>query len=82
MIKEVSMKAPHYFYQLDGFFDGEIDEVFMGHTWELRNCTNAVRVLIHEDATPEDAIRLLKSIIESVERDPESINRKHGRNSP
>lgn len=87
LLKQAAKKDPHYFYQIDGDAGCEClescghdeDDVTCHQDWELKNYTNAVSVLIHEDAKPEAVIRLLKRITEWVENDPLLITRKSGR---
>ena len=82
LLKQAAKKDPYYFHQIDGLAGCESldDEIYGMDTWELKNCTNEVRVLIHEDAKPEDVIRLLKRITEWVENDQSLITGKDGRN--
>jgi hypothetical protein len=81
LLAEAAKKEPHCFYQYDGFANSTLDCVFNPDedgdclfggtiTTELKNCTNAVRVLIHEDAKPEEVIRLLKKIRKWIKQDP------------
>jgi hypothetical protein len=88
LLKQAAKKDPHYFKQIDGLAGCDCvegcghdeDEIYGTDTWELKNCTNEVRVLIHEDAKPEAVIRLLKRITEWVENDQSLITGKDGRN--
>jgi len=75
LLAHYAHRRPTRFVQYDGFVNradslcdsGDGDAVFWGDTWELMN-GSSVRVLIHPDTAPADAVRLLHKMASTVER--------------
>jgi len=91
LLKEAESKNPKFFHQIDGFTGCHPDDCYMpgdkngdaftsGSSWELKNSTNEVRLLVHEDSKPADVLRLLKKIRKLVKSNPEMITDKGNRN--
>jgi|SRR5699024_1547900 len=66
---------PKHFVQLDHFNEPDVHSstgMFGGDTWELMHGSK-VRVLIQDNVTPEEAIKMLEDQIECIKERPESI---------
>jgi hypothetical protein len=85
LIEHYCKKEPTEFYQFDGAYLGEgdffqrvdADGDWIGatRTWELMH-GHPVRVLIHTETTPEEAVRLLRKTAAWIERQPEMLSRE------
>ncbi len=76
-------REPVLFHQIDGFnppscpvpdtYDDDGDELFCGHTYELMSGGPAVRVLITDGTDREVAVRLLRKMVDWLEREPDLV---------
>ena len=76
LLAKYAQRQALLFHQFDGFLNsaddlsdvGDGDAIFSGSTYELRNGID-VRIQILDGTTKEDAVRILRKMVESIERD-------------
>jgi hypothetical protein len=83
LLSHYARKEPRAFRQFDGFLncwgddllhaDDDGDALTGGATWELMNTDVGVRVLIPAGTTSADARRLLRKIIDLIERSEDIV---------